>query len=108
MPSFNDFYVIFKGFCKVFLHKLVLKTAFLSLGWAQVYSSQLGLASAPPPPLFFWGGGQQTNNSNVYTPYTYISLKLCLNQCFKLFNLFLAPDAAEDASADAAADINNR
>ena len=38
-----DFYVIFKGFCKVFLHKLVLKTAFLGLGWAQVYRSQLGL-----------------------------------------------------------------
>ena len=83
MPSFNDFYVIFKGFCKVFLHKLVLKTAFLGLGWAQVYSSQLGLMpytklQHPPPPLFWGGGGgQQTNNSNVYTPYTYISLKLC-------------------------------
>ena len=60
--------------------------------------------------FFFWGGGggKQTYSIYVYAPYTYISLILCLNQCFKLFNLFLAPDAAEDASADAAADINNR
>ena len=95
--------LVFKGFCKVFLHKLILKTAFLGLGWAQVYRSQLG------PPLFLGGGrgGGQTNYSNIYAPYTYISLIPCLNQCFKLLNLFLAPDEAEDASADAAADINN-
>ena len=27
----------------IFLHKLILKKAFLGLGWAQVYNSQLGL-----------------------------------------------------------------
>ena len=27
----------------IFLHKLILKLAFLGLGWAQVYMSQLGL-----------------------------------------------------------------
>ena len=53
------------------------------------------------------GGGQKTNSSSIYAPYIYISPVHCLNQSFKLLNLFLAPDTAEDASADAAADINS-
>jgi hypothetical protein len=43
LPSLNYFYFIFKGFCMILLHKLILKLAFLGLGWAQVYISQLGL-----------------------------------------------------------------
>ena len=35
------FIFIFKGFCKVFLSKYIAKLAFSSLGWAQVYMSQL-------------------------------------------------------------------
>ena len=43
VPSFNDVYFIFKWFCNINLHKLILKLAFFGLGWAQVYWSQLGL-----------------------------------------------------------------
>ena len=43
LTSYNDSYFIFKWFCNGVLHKLILKLAFLGLGWAQVYWSQLGL-----------------------------------------------------------------
>ena len=43
VPSCNDFYIIFKWFCTIVLHKLILKLHFFGLGWAQVYRSQLGL-----------------------------------------------------------------
>ena len=36
LPSYNDSYFIFKWFCNGFLHKLILKLAFLDLGRAHV------------------------------------------------------------------------
>ena len=65
MSSLIDFIFIFKGICKFFLHKLILKLAFLGLGWAQVYWSQLGLM--PYLGSFLRGG------SILYLPFQLIS-----------------------------------
>ena len=43
LPVLNDNLKTCKGFCIICLHTLILKLAFLGLGWAQVYRSQLGL-----------------------------------------------------------------
>ena len=67
MSSLIDFIFIFKGICKFFLHKLILKLAFLGLGWAQVYWSQLELM---PYLASFLGGGINT----LSTISTYIKI----------------------------------
>ena len=43
VPPLKEIYHKFKRFCMIILHKLIFKQAFLGLGWAQVYRSQLGL-----------------------------------------------------------------
>ena len=62
VPPLYKFYFIFKWFCIINLHNIILKLAFFGLGWAQVYRSQLGPRVTLASSLFFLGGGEQGSN----------------------------------------------